>query len=211
MSKCIYCGDEIELIENKKYCEQCLDNMYKECIRCHLPYDSEQYFSLNEKRCNSCQKKYENEKSKKEEKKLNSAKNFHNISDSEVEDNEEEKKNISKKYKDTEEEKKAISKKYAVIEKNKVIVESNDSSEEEEIKEMVKNYENKIKKPILTRQKRINLNNIKEDNPKKPKNTIVKNKCFKKLAAKKNTQKANESESALNTFIAYIPIVAEKN
>ena len=89
MSKCVYCGDETELIENKKYCEQCSDNMYKECIRCHLPYESEQYFSINEKRCNSCKKKIENEKSKREEKKLHSAKTFHNLSDSESENNEE--------------------------------------------------------------------------------------------------------------------------
>ena len=64
--KCVYCGDSTEcLFENKKYCETCASQMHKECIRCHLPYHKPEYFSLDDSRCNKCQKAYLTEKMKR--------------------------------------------------------------------------------------------------------------------------------------------------
>ena len=60
--KCIYCRRDEELATDKSYCLFCEENMYMECIKCHLPYDSPQYFTLHDHRCNSCQAKYEKEK-----------------------------------------------------------------------------------------------------------------------------------------------------
>ena len=62
MQVCCYCGIDHSLVEGKQYCLLCQDKMYRECIRCHKPYDSERFFQSNENRCNSCQNKYIKEK-----------------------------------------------------------------------------------------------------------------------------------------------------
>ena len=63
--KCNWCCKKVELIEKKTYCKKCEENCERECIRCHRPFDDLKYFNKNEKRCDSCQLKYEKEKEKR--------------------------------------------------------------------------------------------------------------------------------------------------
>ena len=69
--KCIWCGHSEHAFEpGKPYCEDCTLKCQRECVTCKKPYPNLKAFALNEKRCNSCQKKYEHNKKKKEMKKL---------------------------------------------------------------------------------------------------------------------------------------------
>ena len=69
--KCIWCGHSEHAFEpGKPYCEDCALKCQRECVACKKPYPNLKAFALNEKRCNSCQKKYECNKKKKEMKKL---------------------------------------------------------------------------------------------------------------------------------------------
>ena len=69
--KCIWCGHSEHAFEpGKPYCEDCTLTYQRECVACKKPYPNLKAFPLNEKRCNSCQKKYEHNKKKKEMKKL---------------------------------------------------------------------------------------------------------------------------------------------
>ena len=69
--KCIWCGHSEHAFEpGKPYCEDCTLKCERECVACKKPYPNLKAFALNEKRCNSCQKKYEHNKKKKEMKKL---------------------------------------------------------------------------------------------------------------------------------------------
>lgn len=63
--KCNWCGKKVELANKKPYCERCRENCERECIRCHRPFDNLNFFNNNEKRCDSCQVKYEKEKGKR--------------------------------------------------------------------------------------------------------------------------------------------------
>ena len=63
--KCIWCCKKVELIEKKTYCKRCEEKCERECIRCHRPFDDLKFFSKNEKRCDSCQLKFEKEKEKR--------------------------------------------------------------------------------------------------------------------------------------------------
>lgn len=67
---CSWCNKPTTLLDRKKYCFRCASLMYRECFRCKLPFDNRKYFTLDEKRCNSCQKKYLQEKEKREQSKL---------------------------------------------------------------------------------------------------------------------------------------------
>lgn len=60
--RCSWCGCKQALVEGKTYCFICEGKMYRECVRCHKPYDSERFFSQDENRCNPCHKKYLKEK-----------------------------------------------------------------------------------------------------------------------------------------------------
>ena len=64
--KCNYCNKLRELAFNKPYCIRCENNMYKECRRCHKPYDDKKYFTMDTVRCNSCQPKFLKEREKRQ-------------------------------------------------------------------------------------------------------------------------------------------------
>lgn len=66
---CNHCGEVDELYSNKPYCIKCKSNMVRECVRCHIPYSSMRHFELDKKRCNSCHRKFEAEKIKREQRK----------------------------------------------------------------------------------------------------------------------------------------------
>ena len=65
MTACNYCGDETDLVPDKKFCFSCEEKMYRECVRCHLPYNNQYYFLNDKNRCNKCQKIYLKEKEKR--------------------------------------------------------------------------------------------------------------------------------------------------
>ena len=69
--KCIWCGHSEHAFEpGKPYCKDCTLKCERECVACKKPYPNLKAFALNENRCNSCQKKYEHNKKKREMKKL---------------------------------------------------------------------------------------------------------------------------------------------
>ena len=68
--KCNFCLQNVTLIKNKPFCHKCAKNCFRECTRCHKPYNHEKFFELNEVRCNTCQRKYLKEREKREQKKL---------------------------------------------------------------------------------------------------------------------------------------------
>ena len=54
---CNWCGRVIELVEGKKYCDECCCCCKRECRTCHKPYSSLKYFPNSDaERCNSCTK-----------------------------------------------------------------------------------------------------------------------------------------------------------
>ena len=60
--RCNWCGADEAFVEGKRYCATCESNMYRECIRCHKPYDQAKYFGFDMNRCNACQRRYYREK-----------------------------------------------------------------------------------------------------------------------------------------------------
>lgn len=81
---CAYCGRKRPLVDKKKYCDRCAENMVQECIRCHKPYHSLIFFSVddNHQRCNSCHAKYEKEKIKNKAKSAINLKTQSEVQDS---------------------------------------------------------------------------------------------------------------------------------
>jgi hypothetical protein len=63
---CSWCKQLGTLERNKSYCEHCSAVMFRECIRCKLPYPDKKYFEKNDVRCNTCQLKYLKEKERRE-------------------------------------------------------------------------------------------------------------------------------------------------
>ena len=66
---CSYCSKDKVLVKEKTYCHDCKSNCFRECKRCKRPFHDEKYFTYSETRCNSCHKKYLNEKVKREQRK----------------------------------------------------------------------------------------------------------------------------------------------
>ena len=63
---CNWCGRVIELLEGKKYCDDCCRCCVRECRTCHKPYPSLKYFAHSDsERCNCCTTRNENQKKKK--------------------------------------------------------------------------------------------------------------------------------------------------
>ena len=63
VKRCIWCSSTLQrLEEGKPYCIQCAENCFRECKRCHRPFDDSKYFLLDKDRCNACQRKYSKEK-----------------------------------------------------------------------------------------------------------------------------------------------------
>lgn len=67
--KCNWCNRHKELLPNTKHCSECDKKAYRLCSRCHRPFNSPSYFTLDSKRCDSCQRKYIREREKREQKK----------------------------------------------------------------------------------------------------------------------------------------------
>ena len=62
---CNWCGRVIELVEGKKYCDECCCCCKCECRTCHKPYSSLKYFPNSDAEgCNSCTKRNEKRKTK---------------------------------------------------------------------------------------------------------------------------------------------------
>ena len=68
MKNCIWCRTLTRLIPSKFYCFKCQKTCFRECRRCHRPFPSPKYFTEDDIRCNSCQKKILLEKQKRLEK-----------------------------------------------------------------------------------------------------------------------------------------------
>ncbi len=64
---CNYCGHVVDKLVNKrKYCFSYKDRCFRECSRCHLPYDSSRFFENEEaRRCLSCEKRLQREREKR--------------------------------------------------------------------------------------------------------------------------------------------------
>lgn len=93
--RCNYCNLYNKLSTGKPYCTKCKTNCYRECRRCHKPYDDSKFFMKDETRCNSCHTKLEKERSKriskrqheqKEEEEDGEPSKKHSSSDSEKEE-----------------------------------------------------------------------------------------------------------------------------
>lgn len=65
---CLNCN-----MTGKKYCEQCLKVMYKECIKCKLPFPFKESFYIHLEICNRCVKKAQIAKEKYAERKIKKA------------------------------------------------------------------------------------------------------------------------------------------
>lgn len=63
---CNWCNKLSKLGKGKKSCDVCIGKSFRTCKRCQKPYNSIDYFQLDDKRCNACQKKYLSEKAKRE-------------------------------------------------------------------------------------------------------------------------------------------------
>ena len=61
--KCCWCLVDTNLIEGKKFCNEC-NNKGKECRHCHRPMP-ERFFAYHPNRCNACYNKSENQKQKR--------------------------------------------------------------------------------------------------------------------------------------------------
>ena len=71
---CIWCRSYNKLAQGKKYCIKCSQNCFRECKRCHRPFDDQKYFQKDANRCNSCQTTYLKEKEKRQMKRQNANK-----------------------------------------------------------------------------------------------------------------------------------------
>lgn len=67
---CCWCGkNTTPLIKDRKYCLDCDEKKFKECIRCKRPFPDSKYFAdINSLRCNTCTKRYEKEKQRRKTK-----------------------------------------------------------------------------------------------------------------------------------------------
>ena len=62
---CNWCGRVIELVEGKKYCDECCRCCKRKCRTCHKPYSSLKYFPNSDAECcNSCTKRNKKIKTK---------------------------------------------------------------------------------------------------------------------------------------------------
>ena len=62
---CIWCRQYKPLVPGKQYCTTCKKQCYRECTRCHRPFNNQKYFSDTDgERCNACHKKYMKEREK---------------------------------------------------------------------------------------------------------------------------------------------------
>lgn len=68
LKRCNWCNKYSELAEGKKYCLKCAKKCYKECRRCHRPYDEPKYFKLDNTRCDTCQTAYLKERERRQAK-----------------------------------------------------------------------------------------------------------------------------------------------
>ena len=65
--RCIWCGNkQPKFYKDKPYCIECSAKCVRECVCCHKPYNDLSFFDLHPDHCNSCQKKMEKVKMKKE-------------------------------------------------------------------------------------------------------------------------------------------------
>lgn len=54
---CIWCNRQVTLLPNTKHCQQCDAKCYRVCRgRCKRPFDSKSYFTLNDNRCDTCER-----------------------------------------------------------------------------------------------------------------------------------------------------------
>lgn len=65
-SPCNWCNRGIQLVKGKPYCKDCSSKCFKECCRCHRPFDHPKYFRLDpvKLRCDACQRKLLRERTK---------------------------------------------------------------------------------------------------------------------------------------------------
>ena len=67
--KCNWCSKLCKkLVEGKRYCAKCHDNCFRECLSCKRPIASSEMYTLDEKRCNTCFRKLEKARAKRQEK-----------------------------------------------------------------------------------------------------------------------------------------------
>ena len=66
---CIWCNKPKALVAKQPYCEECERKAFRICTRCHRPLDNSSYFTLDDKRCNTCFRKYLKDKQKREDRK----------------------------------------------------------------------------------------------------------------------------------------------
>ena len=65
--RCNWCGEKnVVFFKDKPYCTDCADSLRKECSACHKPYPDLKYFKLSLNHCNSCQRKMDKSKIKKD-------------------------------------------------------------------------------------------------------------------------------------------------
>lgn len=61
MKSCNWCGSKTNpFVKDKPYCTDCGEQCARECVTCHKPYPNEKRFScfsLNDTRCNSCERR----------------------------------------------------------------------------------------------------------------------------------------------------------
>ena len=62
---CNWCNLYSKLAPGKKYCVKCSSKCYRECKRCHRPFDDPKFFQKDQNRCNSCQTLYLKEREKR--------------------------------------------------------------------------------------------------------------------------------------------------
>lgn len=66
LKNCCWCMKPTkDLVENRKYCIKCKDNMFRECRTCKRPLNSPAYFKMDPIRCNSCSKRLASQRNRK--------------------------------------------------------------------------------------------------------------------------------------------------
>ena len=69
-ARCNYCQKLTKLAPGKSYCLKCKARCYRECRRCHKPYDSEKFFQRDHLRCNSCHARLVKERERRQLKRM---------------------------------------------------------------------------------------------------------------------------------------------
>lgn len=67
--KCNWCFEYTQLLDGKKFCMDCNRKCFRECKSCRRPFPESSFFTLNEHRCNACEKKARSAKIRRDEKK----------------------------------------------------------------------------------------------------------------------------------------------